>query len=76
MGSCWSRAVDHTRHWRHASERVSRRLRILEAVLKGEMTTRKLERVVVVAVFDIRYQENCIYIIEEKTGELYCIILN
>jgi len=22
------------------------------------------------------HQENCIYIIEEKTGELYCIILN
>jgi len=54
MGSCWSRVVDHTRRWWHTSERVSRRLRILEAVLKGEMTTRKLERVVVVAVFDIR----------------------
>jgi len=44
---------DHTRHWRKVSERVSRRLHILEAVLEGKITTRKLEQVVVVAAFDI-----------------------
>ena len=26
--------------------------------------------------YTLQHQENCIYIIEEKTGELYCIILN